>query len=69
MTASTPPEPGDEIVDRVAWAVHAWTCPICFTNGMQAMADSGQDHVTSDDRNMASFLIGALGLVPADGTR
>ncbi len=55
-----------DVVDRVAWAIHCWTCPLCWENGTQAMAESGQDHVTSDDRLMASFLIGALGLTPAD---
>ncbi|HEY6793921.1 MAG TPA: hypothetical protein VI248_04480 [Kineosporiaceae bacterium] len=52
-----------ELVDQVAWAVHCWSCPLCWENGMEAMAASGQDHVTEDDRLMASFLIGALGLV------
>ena len=55
----------ESVEDQVAWAVHAWTCPLCHINGMQAMGESGQDHVTSDDRNMAAFLIGALGLTRA----
>lgn len=54
------------VVDRVSWALHAWSCPLCFENGFEAMAHSGQDHVTEPDRRLARFLIGALGLVPIE---
>ena len=53
----------EEVLARVAWAVHAWSCPLCFSNGMPAMAESGEYHVTAGDRLMAAFLVGALGLV------
>lgn len=33
---------------------------------MQAMAGSGQAHVMDQDRLMAAFMFGALGLTPVD---
>lgn len=59
----TPDTEVTPVIDLVAWAVHAWSCPLCYVNGMQAMGESDQDHVTADDRLMAAFLVGALGLV------
>ena len=59
----------ESVVDQVAWALHCWSCPLCFTNGMQAMADSDQDHVTESNRMQASFLVGALGLVQIGAER
>lgn len=56
----------DDVVDRVAWAIHAWSCPLCQEGGMQAMAESGQAHVMDQDRLMAAFMFGALGLTPVD---
>lgn len=57
----------DEMVDLVAWALHAWSCPLCYVNGIEAMGISDQDHVTEDDRRQAHFLIGALGLIASSG--
>lgn len=56
----------DPVVDRVAWALHCWSCPLCHENGIEAMSSSGQDHVTETDRAQASFLVGALGLRQSD---
>lgn len=53
-----------QTIDHVAWALHCWTCPLCFINGTEAMANSDQDHVTEVDRQQAAFLVGALGLAP-----
>ena len=53
-----------QTIDHVAWALHCWTCPLCHVNGFEAMANSGQDHVTEIDRLQAAFLVGALGLAP-----
>lgn len=55
-----------DAVERVAWALHCWSCPLCFLNGTEAMANSNQDHVTEPDRQQAAFLVGALGLVPVE---
>lgn len=56
----------DTVLDDVAWAVHCWSCPLCYVNGFEAMAASDQDHVTEIDRQFAAFLVGALGLVSAE---
>lgn len=56
----------ESVVERVSWAIHAWTCPLCEANGAEAMANSGQDHVTESDILFAHFLIGALGLHGVD---
>ncbi len=48
---------------QVAWALHCWSCPLCFVNGFDAMANSDQDHVTESEMQQAHFLTGALGLV------
>jgi hypothetical protein len=56
----------DPIADQVSWAIHCWSCPLCWMNGTDAMAYSGQDHVTELDRHFAHFLIGALGLHRVD---
>jgi hypothetical protein len=56
------PDESDDLVPVVAWALHCWSCPLCYVNGIEAMGTSDQDHVTEDDRLQAHFLIGALGL-------
>ncbi len=61
------PDEDQRVIDDVSWAIHAWSCPLCWENGMQAMADSGQDHVTETDRIFASFIVGALGIRRAEG--
>jgi len=55
----------ESITELVAHALHCWSCPLCYTNGPDAMANSDQDHVTQSDRLQAVFLIGALGLTEA----
>ena len=57
------PAPPETIIEKVAWAVHCWTCPLCTS--MDAMAQSGTGHVTEDDLRFATFLKGALGLEEA----
>lgn len=59
----------ESIVRHVAWALHCWSCPLCFVNGHTAMALSDQDHVTDTDRAQANFLIGALGLHRTEGAQ
>lgn len=56
----------EKVVDQVAWALHCWSCPLCWNNGFDAMAHSDQDHVIESDRMQAGFLVAALGLVPID---
>lgn len=55
----------ERVIDDLAWAIHAWSCPLCFNNGMQAMAESGQDHVTDTDRRFAGFVASSLGITRA----
>ncbi len=55
----------EQLVEQVAWALHCWSCPLCFVNGVTAMGESDQDHVVELDKTQAAFLIGALGLVSA----
>jgi len=54
-----------ELIERVAWALHCWACPLCYANGVMAMGESDQDHVTEEDKTQAAFLVGALGLTVA----
>lgn len=57
----------ETVIEQVAWALHCWSCPLCWENGIEAMANSGQDHVTEIDKLQAAFLVSALGLTAGAG--
>lgn len=52
----------DPLISRVAWALHCWTCPLCYLNGIEAMGVAGPGHVTQSELTQAAYLVGALGL-------
>lgn len=54
-----------ETINIVAYAIHCWSCVPCLVSNAKS-DDVNYDHVTDDNRLMAAFLVGALGLTKDD---